>query len=240
MSIVLVIIGLIIGGVLKGQEIIASARQKAIVNQVSAIRSATNTYFDRYRALPGDDLTAHANVSGSIKNGDGNGVVGAAVTGAPSVVFVTADNTSENYEFFNALLASNLLSGSTPTDDHAAYSTATAYGIKALPASPLTGTGFQVIYGEHQGFASGDGSDQTQLWLVLAKNPAGPTSAISPHTLLNIDVSSDDGAPMTGGTRAAFTAGVGGANTCSSATSGAATYAVQDQATCIGVFAVLQ
>lgn len=47
MSIVLVIIGLIIGGILKGQEIIESSRQKNIITQVDGIRSAINTFADK-------------------------------------------------------------------------------------------------------------------------------------------------------------------------------------------------
>src|ERR1700753_1601448 len=80
MSIVLVIIGLIIGGILKGQEVIASARQKATINQVNAVRSATSSYFDRYRALPGDDPSA-TSVDGTLAVGNGDGIVGANITG---------------------------------------------------------------------------------------------------------------------------------------------------------------
>src|SRR5262249_49069165 len=54
MSIVLVIIGLIIGGILKGQEIVESSRQKNFITQLDSTRAAVNTFVDRYRALPGD------------------------------------------------------------------------------------------------------------------------------------------------------------------------------------------
>lgn len=57
-AIVLVIIGLLLGGVLKGQELIENSRIKSIVNDMKAIQAAYNGYIDRYKALPGDELAA--------------------------------------------------------------------------------------------------------------------------------------------------------------------------------------
>ncbi len=57
-AIVLVIIGLLLGGVLKGQEIINNARARNIENEFNSIKAAIYTYQDRYRAFPGDDKKA--------------------------------------------------------------------------------------------------------------------------------------------------------------------------------------
>ena len=57
-AIVLVIIGLLLGGILKGQEMITQAKIKNVVNDFNGITAAMNSYQDRYRALPGDDLNA--------------------------------------------------------------------------------------------------------------------------------------------------------------------------------------
>ena len=57
-AIVLVIIGLLLGGILKGQEMITQAKIKNIVNDFNGITAAINSYQDRYRSLPGDDLSA--------------------------------------------------------------------------------------------------------------------------------------------------------------------------------------
>jgi prepilin-type N-terminal cleavage/methylation domain-containing protein len=57
-AIVLVIIGLLLGGVLKGQELINNARAKNIENEVNNIKTAIYSYQDRYRAFPGDDKKA--------------------------------------------------------------------------------------------------------------------------------------------------------------------------------------
>jgi prepilin-type N-terminal cleavage/methylation domain-containing protein len=76
-AIVLVIIGLLLGGILKGQELITQAKIKNVVNDFNGITAAVNSYRDRYRTLPGDDKGAVARWGATVANdGDGNGVVG--------------------------------------------------------------------------------------------------------------------------------------------------------------------
>lgn len=65
-AIVMVIIGLLLGGVLKGQEVITNARIKNINNDYSGISAAIYSYQDRYSSLPGDDGTADAHVIGGV------------------------------------------------------------------------------------------------------------------------------------------------------------------------------
>ena len=59
-AIVLVIIGLLLGGILKGQEMITQAKIKNVISDFNGISSAQYGYQDRYRALPGDDVGAAA------------------------------------------------------------------------------------------------------------------------------------------------------------------------------------
>ena len=54
-AIVLVIIGLLLGGILKGQEMITQAKIKNVIGDFSGISAAFYGYQDRYRQLPGDD-----------------------------------------------------------------------------------------------------------------------------------------------------------------------------------------
>jgi len=73
-AIVLVIIGLLIGGVLRGQELLNSARINSISSQQSSISTAYYGFIDRYKMMPGDltatqallinSTTAPASVSG--------------------------------------------------------------------------------------------------------------------------------------------------------------------------------
>ena len=49
-AIVLVIIGLLLGGILKGQELISNARVRNVADQVNAVKAAYFAFQDRYRA----------------------------------------------------------------------------------------------------------------------------------------------------------------------------------------------
>ena len=74
-AIVLVIIGLLLGGVLKGQELINTARVRALNNSVDGITAAWFSFQDRYRAFPGDYTQASTNILATLTDGDGNGRV---------------------------------------------------------------------------------------------------------------------------------------------------------------------
>ncbi len=71
-AIVLVIIGLLLGGVLKGQEMIYNAKVKNVQSQLKEMSAAYYTYMDKYKALPGDDAAASSRWTGA-PNGGGNG-----------------------------------------------------------------------------------------------------------------------------------------------------------------------
>ena len=62
-AIVLVIIGLLLGGVLKGQELINSAKVKSIVNDFRTVSSFVYSYQDRFRVFPGDQDQARLDAS---------------------------------------------------------------------------------------------------------------------------------------------------------------------------------
>ena len=64
-AIVLVIIGLLLGGILKGQEMITQAKIKNSVADFSGLSAAYYGYQDRYRAIPGDDANAATRWSGA-------------------------------------------------------------------------------------------------------------------------------------------------------------------------------
>jgi len=76
-AIVLVIIGLLLGGILKGQEMITQAKIKNVMSDFTGISAAYHGYQDRYRVLPGDDSGAASRWSGAT-SGNGNGIVAGA------------------------------------------------------------------------------------------------------------------------------------------------------------------
>jgi prepilin-type N-terminal cleavage/methylation domain-containing protein len=89
-AIVLVIIGLLLGGILKGQEMITQAKIKNVIADFSGVSAAYHGYVDRYKKIPGDDPCAGTTNSAvtvgncgtttgrwvGASHGDGNGQVG--------------------------------------------------------------------------------------------------------------------------------------------------------------------
>jgi prepilin-type N-terminal cleavage/methylation domain-containing protein len=110
-AIVLVIIGLLLGGILKGQELINSAKVKNLANDFRVIPTYIYAYQDKFKSLPGDDVNvvAHLGVlTPAATPGNGNGVI-------DGLVFDAAGNpTSEALQFWQQVRAANLASG--PTD----------------------------------------------------------------------------------------------------------------------------
>jgi len=72
-AIVLVVVGLILGGVFKGQALIDSARVRSLSSEVSGIRSAWYSFQERYRSLPGDFPNATTQIDSAALSGNGNG-----------------------------------------------------------------------------------------------------------------------------------------------------------------------
>jgi prepilin-type N-terminal cleavage/methylation domain-containing protein len=64
-AIVLVIIGLLLGGVLKGQELINSAKAKSYAQDFRTIQSALYGFQDRYKGIPGDLAGANTKINGA-------------------------------------------------------------------------------------------------------------------------------------------------------------------------------
>jgi len=81
LAIVLVIVGLLVGGVLQGQELIKQAQIRNTVQEITSLDTAVNTFRAKYREYPGDITRAstfgidtnfndESNASG---DGDGDG-----------------------------------------------------------------------------------------------------------------------------------------------------------------------
>jgi prepilin-type N-terminal cleavage/methylation domain-containing protein len=221
MSIVLVIIGLIIGGILKGQEIIESSRSKNVLSEIERIRAATNTFADRYKGLPGDFRRAIPNLEATAaltQNGDGDGIVepgdttGGAGSGALILAVDAGATTQENVAFFTQLAIAKLIGGVTP-----ALASARFGETGASPAAAFPGTGYTLAYGRYSEVAA---VDTTAHWLRLTKGtPAAPAAGLLPKQLQAIDVRIDDGIPAAGAVRSAAP---GAASICGALTSATA------------------
>ena len=117
-AIVLVIIGLLLGGVLKGQELINSAKVKNLAGDFKNIPVFIYGYQDKYKALPGDDAGVAAHLTGGTicspvaanQCAAGNGIID-GVWNATSV-------TSESFVFWQHVRLAGFAPG--PTDTTAA------------------------------------------------------------------------------------------------------------------------
>ena len=116
-AIVLIIIGLLLGGVLKGQELIGSAKVKNLANDFRSIPVSIYAYQDKFKAIPGDDARVDQHMSNAERastpaNSLGNGVINGA--------WNSTTTTDESYLFWQHIRLAGLASGATATDD-AAY-----------------------------------------------------------------------------------------------------------------------
>jgi prepilin-type N-terminal cleavage/methylation domain-containing protein len=96
-AIVMVIIGLLIGGVLRGQAMIENARVKRVAKQSDELRAAIMTFYDKYGVYPGDENLANVPPGGGDANGNANGQMG--------------NNAGERGDLFVDLSLANLISG---------------------------------------------------------------------------------------------------------------------------------
>ncbi len=134
LAIVLVIIGLLLGGVLKGQELINSAKVKNMASDIKNIQIYVYSYQDKFKALPGDDRAATTHVAAT-KNGNGDGEINGSWNDG-----LTAD--SEAFNFWQHVRLAGLASG--PTDTSAATYLPTNneggfVGIQSKPNKTITG-----------------------------------------------------------------------------------------------------
>jgi type II secretory pathway pseudopilin PulG len=106
LTIVLVIIGLLMGGILTGQGMITQARIKNVVNDFNGTKAAYYSYRDRYRAVPGDDPNA-ATRWGSLGTSAGNG------DGSLSGAYASAAPTDASRKFWWHLRAGDFIPGPT-------------------------------------------------------------------------------------------------------------------------------
>ncbi len=108
-AIVLVIIGLLLGGILKGQELINSARVKNLATDFRNIPVFIYGYQDKFKALPGDDSDANTHVTGATvattPGTAGNGIIEGN--------WNSVTTTDESYLFWQHVRLAGLAPGST-------------------------------------------------------------------------------------------------------------------------------
>jgi prepilin-type N-terminal cleavage/methylation domain-containing protein len=186
LAIVLMIIGLLIGGILKGQELIQNARITSSIRMMRNADAAVLTFMDAYNAMPGDMLSPstrlpNCSAAPCSTAGDGNGQIGNTngITGA------------ENPFVWQHLAAANLVTGIDTAR------TWTNWYEASFPTLPLNGILFPVYYNSAATARYPNGIKGYQYYIFLAA-AAGYHQAIPVNILGRLDVKMDDGKPWGG------------------------------------------
>ncbi len=199
-AIVLVIIGLLLGGVLKGQELITAARVRNLADQTAGVQAAYYGFIDRYRAVPGDMLPLQA--CGAIGNevpncpnpgvgGNGNGTIDPALDGAG----VWAEAAAA----WAHMAAAGFLQGRyAGTATAATYATAAA-PTPAAPTNPWNGF---LLLGRTADYMNTTAGQPPRLHLIMGRN-------VPVNIMRELDVKVDDSLPQSGILRSAPTAATG-------------------------------
>ena len=203
LAIVLVILGLIVGGVLVGQDLIKTATVRAAVTQIERYDTAANTFRNKYNGLPGDlpnpihFFPAITNTTGEAGLANGDGLIDPVTTVGPAVVCdvntgaacISGEAAIFWYELNQAGLISDAITTTDPTD------TALTPGPNVVPTSKigLSASIAVLAAGNHN------------YW-VIANFQTAPliggsgvyTASLTPLEAYQMDVKLDDGMPATG------------------------------------------
>lgn len=211
LAIVLVIIGLIIGGVLAGQDLIRSATIRSVITDVEKINAAATTFRGKYNGLPGDLLNTKAvefglntaaadgNRDGAAGRGDGNAVIEACAAAANGF-------GCETGLFWRDLSQAALIPGqfNTYTSTLATVAANSLGSVPYVPKTRLRDTALITVFNSSgRNFLAIGASNNAAIAaagaagaITYTSNAAG--AAVTPLEARNIDEKVDDGAPLTG------------------------------------------
>ncbi|MGE0753883.1 MAG: prepilin-type N-terminal cleavage/methylation domain-containing protein [Alphaproteobacteria bacterium] len=197
LSIVLVIIGLIVGGVLVGQDLIKAAEIRATVAQYEKFNASVNTFRTKFNGIPGDLSSTSASAFGLFSTGmDGTNGLGdgdGLVEGAAGAYV----NLGEALVFWRHLSDAQLVEGNfggQMATGGAVHTTITAAMTDYFPGGKIgrgnyfsanitSGLNYYLLMGQTQVVAAGTTTYANQM---------------TPIETFNIDTKIDDGAPNTG------------------------------------------
>ena len=189
-AIVLVIIGLLLGGILRGQELIQGARVRNVIDQQNGVRAAYFAFQDRFRLVPGSISATGINLVGS------NAIASVAATAGNGQIAATDSSTA-----FQNLTATQFISCSVCTVGGAASTSANS------PSNVYGGVLQLVTDNTLANIVSATAGPTITLPSPRTNVKTG--NLIPSNVMGEIDLKSDDGNPFTGNVR--FSTWAGGA-----------------------------
>ncbi len=188
LSIVLVIIGLIVGGVLIGQDLIKAAEVRAAIGQLEKYDAAANTFRTKYNGIPGDLANAASfgfDTTGIASTSLGNGLLNRTNNDGTSF-------DSEAAAFFDHLAFANMISEQITASD---FTAANVDAIAAYVPTSKLGRGSLVVPA---------GLSGTNFFVLGVPTVTDGVLTFTDGTAIpvidafNIDGKLDDGVPVTG------------------------------------------
>jgi prepilin-type N-terminal cleavage/methylation domain-containing protein len=249
LSIVLVILGLLVGGVLSGQSLIRAAELRAVSSEYSRYVSATQTFRDKYFALPGDmpnaetfwglqnasDCANKDSTTIATCNGDGNGTI-------DDCSGLACMRSFEPFRFWQHLANASLIEGRYTGAGNAASQYGTILGQNA-PRSKLTNAGWipfpvaKIPSGGSFYTSPFPVTSQNALQLggVYDANSYLSNGVIRPEEAWNIDTKMDDGLPGLGKVTTALNTAIPQTNCASTNVTTTAVYSLNNRAIVCGL-----
>ncbi len=178
-AIVLVIIGLLLGGILKGQELINSAKVKSLANDFRTIPTYLYAYQDKFKSLPGDDNNIAGHLGGTATQAS-TPATGARGNGVIEGNWWSSTQTDESFLFWQHVRLSNLAPGPTVATDANYWPTNAMGGMIGINSASAAAAQITGMTGTYQICSSG----------ILGK------------FVKQLDIQMDDGDTATGSMRA--------------------------------------
>jgi prepilin-type N-terminal cleavage/methylation domain-containing protein len=193
LSIVLVIIGLIVASVLTGQDLVAAATVRSLVQQKDTYDTAVFSFRAKYNALPGDGATP--SLAACSGNGDGKLALGSvAVIAATTGTGGAAANTGDSACFWKILGQGPGTAGYLPGTFSGAIAVQGSTANAAIQPTSKLGNMWGAYFSEAT-FAS-------NAYVLGANYTAGliqgTTASVDNNTAVNMDTKVDDGKSNTG------------------------------------------
>ena len=216
LSIVLVIIGLIVGGVLVGQDLIKAAETRAQISQIEKYNTAVRTFQGKYGYLPGDMPDPYATQFGFIARdtrlgqGDGNGIL--------SGLYDTGNGWSSGYTetgeplvFWGDLSKAGLIDGAFNTaviapgqdaDDPNQVADFLPRGKAGNGLFVYVISGYESDAANSDFFSSNNFFSLSQVTAIGGFGRINGNTGLSVNQAYNIDKKTDDGLPAKGNVQA--------------------------------------
>ncbi len=201
----LVIIGLIVGGVLVGQDLIAAAEVRAQISQIEKYNTAVNTFHNKYNGIPGDlavasasafGLTVGANCDGGPGRRDGNGIIDGNALNS------MLQGTGETGLFWGDLSSASLIDIIIPNSGGASFSCTNTGAVAVSTATAgLYFPTAKIGRGNYLYVYEIGGTNYYGLSEIISNDISGymlSNASIPVIAAYNIDKKIDDGIPLTG------------------------------------------